>query len=99
MCINFIYVQVLEKGKRSHAQVIAKSTGLKSLVRSVGRRRFFSIARKAMCNSAIRAHALRLLAADIQREMKEMSRVNTGTCMHISSPACTCIYIWPCFYM
>ena len=85
------------KGKRSRAQIISRSTGLKSLARSVGRRKLSAIARQTMRNRGIRTHVLRVLAGDIQREMKEMCAVKTGK--HIGSPLCTCIMLFPLLLM
>ena len=65
------------KGNRSRTQVISRSSGLKTLARSVGQQKRSSIARQAMRDNRICGYILHILGKDIQREMKQMSSVRT----------------------
>ena len=71
--------------KVSQVHMVTRSSGLKTLTRSIGKRRHSSIARQAMRNRKIRKQILRLLKADIQKEMTLMSALKTGSVLRDSS--------------
>ena len=71
------------KGKRSQARVITRSSGLKTITRSIWRHSRSSIARQAMSDDKIRGCILQQLTRIIQREMKAMSKVKTGKYIYI----------------
>ena len=75
---NICNLQVMVKGKRLQARVISKSTGLKSLTRSIGRFNRASIAKQAMADSRIRGYILQELTKILQREMTNISKIKSG---------------------
>lgn len=62
------------KGKTySKTHVIPRSSGLKPMARSLGRRNHSAIAKQVMRNPKIKAACLRVLEKDIQRELTSMA--------------------------
>ena len=80
------------KGNRSRAHVITRSSGLKSLARSVGRHKRSSVARQAMRDSRIRAYIINILGRDIRREMKRTCSDNDGNDYYLQVHVQTCIH-------
>jgi len=57
----------------SRAQVIPRSSGLKTMARSIGRRSHSSVARQAMRSPKIRAVCLNVLEKDIQKDLTNVA--------------------------
>ena len=75
------------KGKRySKTHVIPRSSGLKPMARSLGRRNHHAIARQAIQNPKTKAACLKVLEKDIQRELSSMvSTKRSPSCLRLRS--------------
>lgn len=70
------------KGKTdSRTHPIPRSSGLKTLARSVGRQNRPSIARQAMRDPKIKKMVLNILEKDVQKELTKMSSKSTNSCL------------------
>lgn len=88
-------MQVLVKGRsKARAHMIPRSSGLKGLARSVGRRNRASIGRQAVRDPTIRQRVLSLLAKDVQKEMTTMCARRTGSILRQSSVQAITEFSW-----
>ena len=82
---QFMYYtsQALVKGKTdSRTHPIPRSSGLKTLARSVGRQNRPSIARQAMRDPKIKKMVLNILEKDVQKELTKMSSKSPSICSY-----------------
>lgn len=62
----------MKGGKKLQTRVLHKPSGLKPMVRGIGRLNYGSVARQAMKVNRIRSKILTILATDIQKELTQM---------------------------
>lgn len=87
--------QVLKKGRTdSRALPVPRSSGLKTLALSVGRRSHASIARQVMLNPKTRVNVLAMLRKDLQKELKTLTAKRTNSCLRQRSVLALRSFSW-----
>lgn len=82
-----VAVVVKSAGKRKlQTRVVHKSSNLKTLVKSVGRLNYASVARQAMKVTKIRSKVLPILAATIQKELTQMCARKNKSVLRDTTP-------------
>ena len=88
-------MQVLIKGKtRARAHTISRLSGFKKLVRGAARKSHKTVARQAMLNKRSRSHALRILTADVQKEMKFLCSKRANSLLRATSAKKLSTFTW-----
>lgn len=77
----------------SRAHVVTRHSGLKSLA-SVGRKDQSSIARQVMKDSEIKDKVLKILAKDVNKEMKVLLSKKYGSILRTTDPAVLQSFTW-----
>ena len=74
------------KGKRySKTHIIPRSSGLKPMARSLGRRNHPAIAKQVMRNPKTKAACLKVLEKDIQKELSSVVSTKSTSCLRLRS--------------
>lgn len=90
-----LQVVVKSAGKRKlQTRVVHKSSNLKTLVKSVGRLNYASVARQAMKVTKIRSKVLPILAATIQKELTQMCARKNKSVLRDTTPKSVKSFSW-----